>query len=279
MTADRIFLFRKMFVALALLIVVAGLTFAQYSGRNATAPSVSTPTGTVSGGPAKAVTFNGENVPLGKGLIRSWVRLDGDGKPSAVGVTFTEEALKSLPQGAAGKEYVLSLPPQAAATAINHIVVDWNSQGHEPARVYDVAHFDFHFYTITPQEREGITAQGEGLAKLRKLPPAGYMPEGYVSPPGTEVPRMGAHWIDPTSAEFQGRAFTRTFLYGSYDGRLAFIEPMISKDFLETKPDVTENIKLPAKYARRAYYPTRYTVRYDPVTREYTVALEGMTLR
>jgi hypothetical protein len=73
--------------------------------------------------------------------------------------------------------------------------------------------------------------------------------------------------------------FTTTFIYGSYDGRLVFAEPMISKSFLETKTNVTELIKLPAKYARNAYYPTKYSVRYDPVTKEYTVALEGMTLR
>jgi hypothetical protein len=36
---------------------------------------------------------------------------------------------------------------------------------------------------------------------------------------------------------------------------------------------------LPQKYAKPGYYPTKYSVRYDPVNKEYTVALEGMVLR
>jgi hypothetical protein len=98
--------------------------------------------------------------------------------------------------------------------------------------------------------------------------------------PDSEIPRMGAHWVNPQSKELQGHTFTSTFLYGSYDGRLVFAEPMIARAFLETKTDITEVIKLPARYARpNTYYPTKYSVRYDPIKKEYTVALEGMTLR
>ena len=43
---------------------------------------------------------------------------------------------------------------------------------------------------------------------------------------------------------------------------------------------MTELLKLPKSYERRGtYYPTRYSVRYDAAAKEYTVALEGMTLR
>ncbi len=90
---------------------------------------------------------------------------------------------------------------------------------------------------------------------------------------------MGAHWIDPNSNELKGQPFTRTFLYGNYDGKLIFFEPMIARAFFETKMSVTEYIKLPQKYARQGYYPTKYSVRYDADKREYTVALEGMVLR
>ena len=285
MGADRIFLFRELFVALAIILAVTGMVFAQSPAhRNQTNLSVGQPVGVsenVNG--AKDKTVVGETKPLGKGQVRSWMSLDKDGKPTAIGLTFTEEALKTLPPepppGAEGTEVSLALPAEAAATAFKHIGLNWNPHGHEPEKIYDLAHFDFHFYMVTEAERGSITAKGDDLLRSKREPAAEFVPEGYVHVPNSEFARMGSHWVNPLSKELQGQVFTTTFIYGSYDGRFVFAEPMISKSFLETKTNVTEIIKLPAKYARNAYYPTKYSVRYDPVTKEYTVALEGMTLR
>ncbi|HKR00461.1 MAG TPA: DUF5602 domain-containing protein [Pyrinomonadaceae bacterium] len=279
MSVDRVFLFRKFFVALAVVLVATGLVFAQRSGgRNASMNLKSSPSAAT-----KAGTIVGEVKQLGKGQVRSWATFDRQGNPTAIGLTFSEEALSTLPAelppGQEGMELSLALPAQAASTAFKHIGLDWNPHGHPPEKIYDVAHFDFHFYMITEEERAGITVQGDDVARSRRQPAAEYVPEGYIHVPDSEIPRMGSHWVNPLSKELQGHAFTTTFLFGSYDGRLVFAEPMISKAFLETKTNVTELIKLPAKYARRAYYPTKYSVRYDPAAKEYTVALEGMTLR
>jgi hypothetical protein len=105
------------------------------------------------------------------------------------------------------------------------------------------------------------------------------MPSGYVLVPDSAVPRMGAHLANPLAAELHGQPFTKTFIYGSYDGRITFYEPMISKAFLESRASVTEFIKLPARYPKPGYYPTKYSVKYDKAGKEYTVSLEGMTLR
>ena len=35
----------------------------------------------------------------------------------------------------------------------------------------------------------------------------------------------------------------------------------------------------PAKRQKPGYYPTRYSVTYDPDSREYTASIGGMTLR
>lgn len=285
MGADRIFLFRELFVALAIVLAVTGMVFAQSPAhRNQTNLNTMQPTGAgESSNNAKDKTVVGETKPLGKGQVRSWINLDKDGKPTAIGLTFSEEALKTVPQepppGAEGTEVSLALPAQAAATAFKHIGLNWNPRGHEPEKIYDVAHFDFHFYMITEEERAGFTAKGDDLLRMKREPAAEFIPEGYIHAPNSEFARMGSHWVNPLSRELQGQRFTTTFIYGSYDGRLIFAEPMITRDFLETKTNVTELIKLPAKYARNAYYPTKYSVRYDPVTKEYTVALEGMTLR
>lgn len=72
-------------------------------------------------------------------------------------------------------------------------------------------------------------------------------------------------------------SFTRTFLYGSWDGELTFAEPMVTKAFMETKPDFRAPIATPAKYAAPGHYPTEYRVYWNAVTQEYRVALAGLT--
>lgn len=286
MRFDRIFLCRKLFVALSMILVVSGLVFAQQPGnhRKQTSMNSSQPIAmSKEATGSKTVTFVGESKPLGEGQVRSWVTLDAGGNPTAIGLTFNEKALNGLPQempkGVEGMEISLALPKEASATAFKHIAMYWNPQGHPPEKVYDVPHFDFHFYMITEQQRNGITVQGDDVARSQKQPAAEFVPESYIYVPNSAIPRMGAHWVNPLAQELHGQAFTKTFLYGSYDGQLIFAEPMITKAFLEEKTNVTESIKLPAKYARSAYYPTKYSVRYDPITKEYTIALEGMTLR
>lgn len=227
--------------------------------------------------------FFGESGKLGNGTIRSWVKLGSDCNPTAIGVTFTEAALTGLPaeppQGELGFSHKLALPPQAAATPFNHISVDWNPKGHEPDHIYNVGHFDFHFYMISPEERRSMTLEGDGLAKFKKPLAAEFVPEDYIYAPNSEVPGMGAHWVYKNAHEFHGQAFTSTFIYGSYDGHLIFLEPMITKAYLETKPNLTVPLKQAAKVEKPGYYPTTYGVNYDPQTREYTVALWGLKRR
>lgn len=175
-------------------------------------------------------------------------------------------------------EYTLALPKEAASTAYNHIAVDWNPHGHEPQGIYDNPHFDFHFYMINPEERDKITAYGKDCKNVSKKPAPGYIPEGYVPTPGG-VPRMGAHWIDPKAPEFNGQPFNETFIYGFYGGKMVFVEPMATIAFLETKPEITKELKLSECYPTTAYYPTNYSISYDDTVKEYTLALEGLTLR
>ena len=137
-------------------------------------------------------------------------------------------------------------------------------------------HFDFHFYMISQADKEKITLKGEDLARAHKAPAPEFMPEGYVLPEGTEVPRMGAHAIDPSSPEFNKMPFTKTFIYGFYDGQMIFLEPMMTKAFLETRPNTADRIKLPRTYARHGYYPTMYSVKHDAVQREYEISIEGL---
>jgi hypothetical protein len=140
---------------------------------------------------------------------------------------------------------------------------------------------------VTQGERQKITAQGADLARCNKPVPARFAPAGYIQAPDTAVPMMArTGWTRLAGAggdaQQRGKAggpFTKTFLYGSYDGKLAFYEPMITQEWLATKPQHTEEIKLPAAYEKSGYYPTRYSVRHDAALREYTIALEGCLAR
>lgn len=233
--------------------------------------------------PASGQTVLGDVVPFGDGTARSWVTLDEREAPTAVGVTLTEAALQGLPAEVTPGliwmvEYVLDLP-DVPTLPFDHIGVNWNPRGHSPDGIYNVPHFDFHFYTVSPEDRRRITARGDDLERCRKAPAAGHVPEGFVFAPDSEEPGMGGHWVDPLSHEFHGEAFTSTFIYGTHDGAVIFWEPMITKAYLETKPDAAVPLKVPQAYAHEGYYPTSYGIRYDPTRKEYTVALEGMTLR
>jgi hypothetical protein len=232
-------------------------------------------------------TLVGAVTSLGEGSIRSGVKVDGAGYPVAVGVTFGEAALVNLPKGKGkrpgvtcceGPAYELAMPAGVEGLPFTHALVNWNPDGHEPEGVYDVPHFDFHFYVQSSAEREGITAEGACLARCVKPLSAEETPAGYVMAPGG-VPKMGGHWLPVTAPELRGGEFVKTFLYGAYDGRVTFLEPMITKKYLDGRPDFREGIAQPAKWPGAGFWPTEYVVRFDAGTREYTVGLEGMVRR
>lgn len=233
--------------------------------------------------PAPVKTYVGDTKPIGNGTVRSWVGVDAKGTPVSLGVTFSETTLlglpTQLPKDDIGWEWNLALPKEAAVAPFDHVAFYWNPRGHIPDGIYNVAHFDIHFFMQPEPQRAEITAMNYNLERCFKLPSAAYLPAGYILPPQTEHRRMGVHWVDPGSHEFHGHDFTATLLYGSYDGKVNFIEPMMTRAYLETRPDFAGEVKQPAAFAKSGYYPTMYTVKFDPATKEYVVSLDGLTMR
>jgi hypothetical protein len=228
----------------------------------------------------------GKPIVMGNGIAYSWANLDPKTKkPISMGVTLTETALEGLPGVETMNpkmpmmEMTLEVPAPVKGLPYDHITIDWNPIGHEPAKIYDKAHFDVHFYTISPAARKKITVQGADIARSRKTPAPGIMAAGYILPPKVEVPMMGSHWIDPTSRELRGEPFTSTFIYGTYNGKLTFLEPMIALSYLQEKPQFEKKIAVPKKVAQRGYYPNAYKVGYDPVRKEYNIVLSGLALK
>ncbi|MEW5884207.1 MAG: DUF5602 domain-containing protein [Armatimonadota bacterium] len=224
---------------------------------------------------------------MGNGIAYAWTREDAAGNPIAVGVTFTESALSGLPTekpdtGFDGYEFPLALPKNGATakTPFDHVALDWNPKGHIPPGIYDVPHFDVHFYMTPISERLKITLEGDDMERCRKQPDPKFMPEGYIYAPESEIKFMGAHWVDVAAPELNGKPFTYTFLYGSYNGNVMFYEPMMTAEYLRGKPNLTETLKPPKDVQRPGlHYPTKYTIRYDAERREYIVSLEGFVKR
>ncbi len=262
----------------------------------ATVGAVFVPLETVVTAQEAAKVVYGEAQPLGNGSVRTWVKLDNNGNPSDIGVSFTEAALSGLPEesdnlgdyplklklmdgiGHSTFEYELLFPKEASATPFTHISLNWNPSGHAPEGFTTVPHYDFHFNMLTPEERDAIGADAPDvfMAKAYKTPPAELVAKGYVAPPMAAEPRMGVHYFNPTLSEFQ-RQFDKVFIYGFYDGNMAFWEPMITSSFLETKPNITDAIEQPAAYPKSSYYPTAYSVNY--ADGEYSVSLDGLSFR
>ena len=273
-------------------------------------------TGSPAGRASGASRHYGTAVPVGAGYARAYVLYAaGDsGAPVEIGVALDERALENLPApnphaprtSPGGHEhvdnhpYLLSLPEQGAPP-YRFVELDWNPGGHEPPGIYDTPHFDFHFYTVPPSERAAIVPSDPRFQeKADRLPPERERPESYVvaAPPGAPapaVPLMGVHWVDVGSPELQGmfgkpeayRPFTRTFIYGSWNGRFHFVEPMITRAHLLEKKNAVDPaerdevvaVPMAPSYSTPGYYPGAYRITWDDETKEWRVALTKLVRR
>lgn len=225
----------------------------------------------------------GAPVNIGQGVARTVVRTDESGNPEAVGVEFTPGVLEGLPGKAAEESslnwhHFLAFPPDAPDTGFHHLMINWNPEGHHPDKIYGVPHFDFHFYVIDWGRQLAIryphpeTPDTTGVTK-----PAGdLLPDGYFMPPGTHVNQMGLHAVSKTAPELQGKRFVHTFIYGYADGELAFLEPMITKEFLQSRSDHVTAVPTPERYGTPGWYPTEFRVEFDEEDEVYRVMLEGL---
>lgn len=232
-------------------------------------------------------TFYGAPARVGAGTARAYVTLE-KGAPVELGVALSEAALRGLPgdhdghdvpgrtvmpDGHTTYEIPLASPAQNP-TPYRQIVLGWNPAGHEPPELFGVPHFDFHFYTITEAERTAIVPTASGFQEAAaRYPAPELVPAGYFSPAPHAVPRMGVHWLPADAPELKGQPFAKIFLYGSWDGRVTFAEPMITKAYLETRPDFRAPLPRAKRYAPAGYHPGGWRVRYDAAAREYRVAL------
>lgn len=228
--------------------------------------------------------YEGKAVRIGKGQARTVVRTNAAGQLQSIGVVFTESMLDGLPmpdmapKNAMGDfPYPLPMPSKGPKTVFDHVVINWESMGHPPPKVYDVPHFDFHFYMVSSKEQMHTMFKSEAESgDPAQQPAAELMPAGYILPPGTAVPQMGVHAVNPASPEFKGQPFTATFIYGYHNKHQAFLEPMVSLAFLQSKAPFSATVTRPASYSKAGKYPSTYSVKYDEASKSYAVTLEDL---
>jgi hypothetical protein len=246
---------------------------------------------------------------LGQGNIRTFAQLE-DGRPLSIGAVFPRTTLSGLPttmtdghhcydvdgngttdqmtECVGGHERPLDMPAairNVPGIPLQWALINWNPHGHGAPGVYDVPHFDFHFYIQSKAERDAIRPGPCGLAvncddyARGALPvPAANMPPDYRDLGFVEY-GMGNHLLDQTTPEWNGIRFTRTFIFGAYDGRISFLEPMITAAWFEQlatgqTPGGCVPIKQPQSWQVPGWYPQKYCFRYRANRNDFTVSLE-----
>lgn len=213
--------------------------------------------------------FKGPRVQMGSDSARSWIILSHTDVPLEIGIEMTETAITTM--GDANAAFVLPLHIKTIdATAYEHIVINWNAHGHG---AFTAPHFDFHFYTITNEERLAIPAYAVASAAFDNLPPPGYIPAGY-SPVSGGVIQMGKHWRD---AIVTPATFTKTMFYGSYNGEVNFVEPMVTMNALLSGAEFSLPFEQPILFAEHGYYPTSYN--FFKVGDKYNITLGDFVWR
>lgn len=204
--------------------------------------------------PTKAGTFFGQSQPIGQGTVRTFTTTDAAGDPTEVGLRVSAAALDGLPPEDTVPPTMinLKLPPQASKTVFDHVMFNWNSQGHDPAVLFGKPHFDFHFYLTNPESVMAIDLSVPDFAtKAAHMPDPRYVPVDYVLPPGSAidnaVPAMGLHWTDKAENMVPGQYdFQQTFINGTWDGEYTFMEPMMTREWMLTRATVDQPVKQPA---------------------------------
>jgi hypothetical protein len=246
---------------------------------------------------------------IGNGAVWTFVALDANGKPLALGVSMDRAVLEGLPKepnstsrcfdkNGNGKmdehecigdfNFTFVVPEGEAAKAVapfRWVSLNWNPHGHIPPAPppWAVPHFDFHFYI---QDRDSVRAiragtcgeliDCEDFKKATRAVPARYVHKDHINVDAA-VPDMGNHLINSKAPELapKGPPFTHTFIFGAYDGKITFLEPMITHAFLASTPSMCAPIKQPQAWELAGAYPTKYCIRHLDRVGRLTISLEG----
>lgn len=253
-------------------------------------------------GDSEAVEVDGEVV----GEVTAYATTNPAGKLSSLGVHLDAGAFNAFDEDGGHREEEfpahLHFPEDIDTHQFTFNGFHYNPKGHAPPDIYDVPHFDFHFYFIEEEVVEGITGGPlpnslpfMGLADY-EVPDEQFQPGYMFEEHRLIVKDMGEHLLDGTAPEFHGEDFTHTNVYGVYDpaidpdqpdgsrtielsgeevtlpvyegdgvAQLHFVEPMITTDFISNDLDeeMAVDIATPEAFPVVDDYPTEYVMKPD----------------
>lgn len=233
---------------------------------------------------AAIVETSGECADVYQASVCTWARMQGDSVID-VGATVPVASVENAP--AEGGE--MTWPPAAAAvlqmpaavvdaTGLTHLTVYWEAMGHPPGP-YLTPHFDFHFYTVSIEDRMAIDCTD--LSKPAALADGYSLPDVELPPPmasmlgvgtlvGLCVPQMGMHSL--LTAELEGSSpFRGTMVIGYNKGQSVFLEPMITKAMLMEKASF--DLPVPTIPGIPGKYPRKFHAEYDAQQNAYRFVL------
>ncbi|MFV1990392.1 MAG: hypothetical protein ACC652_06595 [Acidimicrobiales bacterium] len=239
--------------------------------------------------------------------VETWADFDEDGKPTQLGITISEsfveqesatlsEKLKPEQRRMnTGTYFDLELP-EHREIPFRHAYFSFHPMGHVPPGIYDMPHFDFHFYLVSSNVRKAMAP--EAVSSAMEPVAGGYLPASYRASAKYNNfywPYMGTHFISDHTGEIKiteagdiepgAERFDQTFVYGTFGGDVVFLEPMVSSWYLESikasdESQKTFDVELPARFKEAGYYPMKYRIAYSvhPMTGEgyYTVSIEDL---
>jgi len=251
------------------------------------------------GDPATVEVEDGDD-----GEVLAYATTNPAGKLSSIGVHLDAAAFAAFDEkgGHRDEPFAAHLhSPDVDTHQFTFNGFHYNPEGHPPPEIYTVPHFDFHFYFIEESVVEAIDG-GPMPDQLPFVGLADYDIPDEQFPPGYNfekhrliVRQMGEHLLDGTAPEFQGEDFTHTNAYGVWDpsvdleskdgcediqeldledvpvyrgdgeGRLQFVEPMVTTDFISDDLDEETEVEIatPDVFPVADDYPTTYVVQPD----------------
>lgn len=245
------------------------------------------------------ITFKGSPVALGDGYVKSWFSINLKTRlPEALGVELSKTALNNLPSPPAGDHtsltYVTLDPIAKILTPYNHFAIGWESVGHLAPPPYGttflVPHFDLHLFTIPYEEQQAIASWDETIAPdvptnsyFNDFPPPCFLPSNYyivpleINPAGGSYGKIGKHWVPTTTVPVP--PFTYNVVYGTYKGKVNFIEIKAAHSSLSEQLNYEGAISQPLKFQKTRFYPTRYKIAHDNATDKIYITLTHFVLR
>jgi hypothetical protein len=234
--------------------------------------------------PARIVT--GERAELYGGTLETFAGLDATGRVVEVGVTLPLASIEKAPvmEGMTMHSHAemrmdrrtLRMPEAARVqTILDNVDLYYAPMGHEPER-YAHAHYDFHFFSIPPEQVKAIDCRDLSMI------PLAHLPRGYAEgvPPFQPVaqfcvPQMGIHAI--AVREFTGKngPFEADLLLPHYGGEPISLEPMITRAKLLERQSFGGDLPQIGYWPGGKGLPTRFEARYDRASDSYRLVFSG----